>query len=46
MNLGCLLDETMSEEAMALNVVNKVNNKLKFLYRKKFFYTGTQVPTV
>ena len=23
--LGCLLDETMSEEAMALNVVNKIN---------------------
>ena len=25
--LGCLLDETMSGEAMALNVVNKINNK-------------------
>ena len=29
----------MSEEAMALNVVNKVNNKLKFLYRKNSFLT-------
>ena len=37
--LGCLLDETMSGEAMALNVVNKINNKLKFLYRKNSFLT-------
>ena len=37
--LGCVLDETMSEEAMALNVVNKINNKLKFLYRKNSFLT-------
>ena len=35
--LGCLLDETMSGEAMALNVVNKVNDKLKFLYCKNGF---------
>ena len=37
--LGCLLDETMSGEAMALNVVNKINNMLKFLYRKNSFLT-------
>ena len=37
--LGCLLDVTMSEEAMALYVVNKINNKLKFLYRKNSFLT-------
>ena len=35
--LGCLLDETMSGEAMALKVVNKINNKLKLLYRKNVF---------
>ena len=35
--LGCLLDETMSGEAMALNVLNKINNKLKFLHRKNSF---------
>ena len=35
--LGCLLDETMSGEATALNVVNKTNNKLKFLYHKNSF---------
>ena len=29
--LGFFLDETMSREAMALNIVNKINNKLKFL---------------
>ena len=34
--LGCLLDETMSGEAMALNIINKIN-KLKFLYHKNSF---------
>ena len=29
----------MSEEAMALKVVNKINSKLKFLYRKNSFLT-------
>ena len=33
--LGCILDETMSGETMALSVINKINNKLKFLYQKK-----------
>ena len=28
------MDETMSGEAMALYVTHKINNKLKFLYRK------------
>ena len=32
--LGCMLDETMSGETMALSVISKINNKLKFLYRK------------
>ena len=35
--LGCMLDETMSGETMALSVINKINNKLKFLYRKNRF---------
>ena len=35
--LGCILDETLSGESMALHVINKVNNKLKFLYRKNSF---------
>ena len=28
---GCVLDETMPGEAMAISVINKTNNKLKFL---------------
>ena len=35
--LGSMLDETMSGETMALSVINKINDKLKFLYRKKDF---------
>ena len=34
--LGCLLGETMSGEAMAPNIVYKINNKLKFLYHNSF----------
>ena len=30
-----MLDETMFEETMALSVINKINNKLKFIYQKK-----------
>ena len=33
--LRCMLDETMSTEAMALSVINKINNKLQLLYQKK-----------
>ena len=36
--LGCAIDETMSRGPMALNVINKVNGKLKFLYRKNSFF--------
>ena len=32
--LGCILDETLSGELMALHVLNKLNTRLKFLYRK------------
>ena len=31
-----LLDEIMLREAMTLNVVNKINNKLKFLCRNAY----------
>ena len=37
--LGCLLDETMSGESMALKTIEKINQKLKFLYRKNRFLT-------
>ena len=32
--LGCVLDETMSGESMALKVINKINGKLEFLNTK------------
>ena len=32
--LGCMLDKMMLGEPMALKVLNKINGKLKFLYRK------------
>ena len=38
--LGCVMDETMSGEPMALKVINKINGKLKFLYRKNSFLTS------
>ena len=34
-----MIDETMSGETMALFVINKINIKLKFLYRKNRFLT-------
>ena len=35
--MGCVLDETMSGETMALRVVEKINSKLKFLYQENRF---------
>ena len=37
--LGCILDEAMSGESMALKVIKKINSRLKFLYRKNKFLT-------
>ena len=37
--LGCELDESLSGEAMALNVINKINGRLKLLYRKNRYLT-------
>ena len=37
--MGCLLDETMSGESMALKTIKKLNQKLKFSYRKNWFLT-------
>ena len=37
--LGCLLDETMSGESMALKTIKKINQKIKDLYRKNRFLT-------
>ena len=32
--LGCILNETLSGESMALHVINKINSRLRFLYRQ------------
>ena len=37
--LGCMLDETMPGETMALFVLNKMSNKLKYFYSKNRFLT-------
>ena len=37
--LGCVLHETMSREPIALKIINKINSKLKLLYRKNRFLT-------
>ena len=35
--LGCILDKTLSGESMATHVINKVNSRLKCLYRQNKF---------
>ena len=35
--LRCILDETLSGESMATHVINKINSRLKFLYRQNKF---------
>ena len=35
--LGCVSDETLSGETTALRVIEKINSKLKFFYRKNWF---------
>ena len=37
--LECLLNERMSEEGMALNVINKIENKLKYVHCINGFLT-------
>ena len=37
--LGCILDEKLSGEPMAIKVIGKINGRLKFLYRKNKFLT-------
>ena len=37
--LGCLLDEPVSGESMALKTIKKINQKLKILYRKNRILT-------
>ena len=37
--LDCELDKSLSAEAMALKVINTINGRLKFLYRKNRYLT-------
>ena len=37
--LGCILDQNLSGELMALNVIDKANSRLKFLHRQNRFLT-------
>ena len=37
--LGCIIDQNLSGESMALNVIDKVNSRLKFLHRQNRFLT-------
>ena len=39
--LGCILDQNLSGESMALRVIDKVNSHLKFLHRQNRFLTTT-----
>ena len=32
--LGCILDETMPGESMAVKVINKINSRINFLYKE------------
>ena len=33
----CIFDETLSGESMAIDVINKINSRLRFLYRQNRF---------
>ena len=37
--LGCILNESVSGESMALNVIDKINSRLKFLHKQNRFLT-------
>ena len=37
--LGCILDQSLFDDSMALNVIDKVNSRLKFLHRQTRFLT-------
>ena len=35
--LGCIFDETLSGESMAIHVINKMHSRLRFLYHQNRF---------
>ena len=36
--LGCILDESLSGESIDLNLIDKINSRLKFLHGQKSFF--------
>ena len=42
--LGCILNESVSGESMALNVIDKINSRLKFLQKQNRFLTFPPPP--
>ena len=42
--LGCILNESVSGESMALNVIDKINSRLKFLHKQNRFLTFPPTP--
>ena len=38
--LGCILDETLSGESMTIHVINKINSRLRFLYRQNRYLSS------
>ena len=42
--LGCILNESVSGESMALNVIDKINSRLKFLHKQNRFLTFPPPP--
>ena len=38
-DIDCELDESLSGEAMVLKVINKINGRFKFFYRKNRYLT-------
>ena len=36
--LGCTFDETLFRESTAIHVINKVNSRLRFIYRQNKFF--------
>ena len=37
--MGCILNQSLSCESMALNAIDKINSRLKFLHRQNRFLT-------
>ena len=37
--LDCIFDETFAGESMAIHVINKINSRVRFLYRQNRFFS-------